>query len=41
MNDLLSNFTILYVEDDEAVRANAVEYLSRVCKKVLFVCVEV
>ena len=35
MKDLLSNFTILYVEDDEAVRKNAVEYLQRVCKKVL------
>jgi len=35
MKDLLSNFTILYVEDDDAVRANAVEYLRRICKKVL------
>jgi len=35
MKDLLNNFTILYVEDDDAVRANAVEYLKRVCKKVL------
>ena len=35
MKDLLKNFTILYVEDDDAVRSNAVEYLKRVCKNVL------
>jgi len=35
MKDLLKNFTILYVEDDDGVRKNAVEYLQRVCKKVL------
>jgi two-component system response regulator VanR len=35
MNEMLKNFTILYVEDDAVVRKNAVEYLSRVAKKVL------
>ena len=35
MKELLKNFTILYVEDDEAVRKNAVEYLRRICKEVL------
>ncbi|RLA79356.1 MAG: DNA-binding response regulator [Epsilonproteobacteria bacterium] len=35
MNNMLKNFTVLYVEDDEMVRKSAVEYLSRICKKVL------
>ena len=35
MKDMLKNFTILYVEDDEMVRKSAVEYLNRVCKEVL------
>ncbi|WP_321777567.1 response regulator transcription factor [Sulfurimonas sp.] len=35
MKDMLKNFTILYVEDEEMVRKSAVEYLSRVCKNVL------
>ncbi len=35
MKDMLKNFTILYVEDDEIVRKSAVEYLRRVCKEVL------
>ena len=35
MKDMLKNFTILYVEDVEIVRKSAVEYLTRVCKKVL------
>nr|WP_321267878.1 response regulator [uncultured Sulfurimonas sp.] len=35
MNNMLKNFTILYVEDDEMVRKSAVEYLERVAKKVL------
>ena len=35
MKNMLNNFTILYVEDDEMVMKNAVEYLNRVCKKVL------
>ena len=35
MKDLLKNFTVLYVEDNEMVRKNAVEFLSRVTKKVL------
>ncbi len=34
MKALLQNFTILYVEDSEMVRKNAVEYLSRISKKV-------
>lgn len=32
---MLKNFTILYVEDEEMVRKNAVEFLSRVCNRVL------
>ncbi len=32
---MLKNFTILYVEDEEMVRRNAVEYLSRIAKHVL------
>jgi len=32
--EILKNYTILYVEDDEEVRKVAVEYLSRICKKV-------
>ena len=32
---MLKNFTILYVEDDEKVRKNAVEYLKRISKEVL------
>lgn len=32
---MLKNFTILYVEDDAQVRRGAVEYLRRMCKKVL------
>ena len=32
--EVLKNYTILYVEDDEDVRKIAVEYLSRICKKV-------
>ena len=35
MKDMLKNFTILYVEDEEMVRKGAVEYLTRVCKEVL------
>lgn len=35
MKDLLKNFTILYVEDDEMVRKSALEYLQRVAKEVL------
>jgi len=35
MKDMLKNFTILYVEDDEMVRKSAVEYLQRVAKEVL------
>ena len=35
MKEMLKNFTILYVEDEEMVRKNAVEFLSRVCKEVL------
>lgn len=35
MIDILKNFTILYVEDDEVVRKSALEYLSRISKKVL------
>ena len=33
--EILKNYTILYVEDDEDVRRVAVEYLSRICKRVL------
>ena len=32
--EILKNYTILYVEDDDDVRKVAVEYLSRLCKKV-------
>ncbi len=35
MKDLLKNFTILYVEDEDMVRKGAVEYLSRIAKDVL------
>ena len=35
MKDMLKNFTILYVEDEDMVRQSAVEYLERVAKKVL------
>jgi DNA-binding response OmpR family regulator len=35
MKDMLKNFTVLYVEDEDMVRKSAIEYLSRVCKKVL------
>ncbi len=35
MQDSISNLTILYVEDDEIIRQNAVEYLGRICAKVL------
>ncbi|MEA2073002.1 MAG: response regulator [Campylobacterota bacterium] len=35
MKDMLKNFTILYVEDEEMVRKNAVEFLNRVAKDVL------
>ena len=34
MIDILKNFTILYVEDDDMVRKNAVEYLNRISKEV-------
>jgi DNA-binding response OmpR family regulator len=34
MKDMLENFTILYVDDEEMVRKNAVEFLSRVCSEV-------
>ncbi|MEA2112313.1 MAG: response regulator [Campylobacterota bacterium] len=34
MNDILKNLTLLYVEDEEDIRRNAVEYLRRICKKV-------
>ncbi len=34
MQNSISNLTILYVEDDEVIRQNAVEYLSRICAKV-------
>lgn len=32
--EILKNYTVLYVEDDEDVRKVAVEYLERICKKV-------
>ncbi len=32
-SDALKNMTLLYVEDDDDVRRNAVEYLSRICKE--------
>ena len=35
MKEILKNFTILYVDDEEDVRKNAVEYLERIAKKVL------
>jgi len=35
IKDMLKNFTILYVEDEEMVRKNAVEYLNRIAKEVL------
>jgi len=35
MKEMLKNFTILYVEDEEMVRKNAVEFLNRICKEVL------
>ena len=35
MKDMLKNFTVLYVEDEEMVRKNAVEFLNRVAKNVL------
>lgn len=35
MNNMLKNFTILYVEDDEIVRKNAIEYLRRISKSVI------
>lgn len=35
MKNILKNFTILYVEDEEMVRKSAVEYLERVAKEVL------
>jgi len=31
----LKNLTLLYVEDEEMIRQNAVEYLSRICNNVL------
>lgn len=34
MKEMLKNFTVLYVEDNEQVRQNAVEYLTRISKKV-------
>ena len=34
MKDILKNFRVLYVEDDDAVRKSAIEYLRRVCKEV-------
>jgi len=35
MRTKLKNLTILYVEDEEMIRQNAVEYLSRICGNVL------
>ena len=35
MKDMLKNFTVLYVEDEEMVRRNAVEYLQRISKEVI------
>jgi two-component system, OmpR family, response regulator VanR len=35
MKNMLKNFTVLYVEDDNIVRKNAVEYLSRIAKEVI------
>jgi len=34
-NNSLKNLTLLYVEDEEMIRQNAVEYLSRICHNVL------
>ena len=34
-NNSLKNLTLLYVEDEEMIRQNAVEYLSRMCNNVL------
>ncbi len=34
MKDILKNFTILYVDDEDMVRKNAVEFLNRVSSKV-------
>ena len=34
MQNAYSNLTLLYVEDDEIIRQNAVEYLSNYCKEV-------
>jgi len=34
-NNSLKNLTLLYVEDEEMIRQNAVEYLSRICLNVL------
>lgn len=34
MKETLKNLTLLYVEDDDAVRKNAIEYLKRLCKEV-------
>ncbi len=34
-NSSLKNLTLLYVEDEEMIRQNAVEYLSRICDNVL------
>lgn len=34
LKDILKNFTILYVDDEDMVRKNAVEFLSRVSSKV-------
>jgi DNA-binding response OmpR family regulator len=33
-SETLKNLTLLYVEDDDEVRRNAVEYLSRLCREV-------
>jgi len=35
MKDMLKNFTILYVEEEEQIRKSAVEFLRRVAKEVL------
>ena len=35
MKDLLQNFTLLYVEDQDSVRKSAVEYLSRITAEVI------
>lgn len=36
MQQDFSNLTILYVEDDELILKNAIEYLNRICKKTLY-----